>query len=172
MFSVDSELDAEESPTKDATNTIEPTFTSNSRTETCLNHHLADGVTDSGVDSESTTTPSSPEDGVIKDASSDTAIKPDEHKVDSDVMETAEMLLSLSGSNNVTNNATSMNGSNNYYKTRCRGLKDEFIKSLRLQKKEKLKSAPSRKKVTGEENAGRNLFSIYIYIYIYIYIFY
>ena len=71
----------------------------------------------------------------------------------------------------MTNNTTAMNGSNNYYKTRCRGLKDEFIKSLRLQKKEKLKSAPSLQKVTGEENAGRNLISIYIlYIYIYIYI--
>jgi hypothetical protein len=68
-------------------------------------------------------------------------------------METAEMLLSLSGSNNMTNNATTINGSNNYYKTRCRGLKDEFIKSLRLQKKEKLKNAPSLQKVTGEENA-------------------
>ena len=134
-----------------------------------LNPHLVDGVVDSGVDSsESTTTPSSPEDGVNKEAS-DLKASDEAHKVDSDVMETAEMLLSLSGSNNLSSTCTSAkanakNRGNNDNKilTSCGiGLKDEFIKSLRLQKKETTKGLPVREANESEESKGkRNL--IYI----------
>ena len=166
IFSVDSEVDSEDSPTKDVTNSVNSTFTSTSAT-IGLNQHLADGVVDSGVDSESTTTPSSPEDTVPKEGT-DQSNKSDEHKVDSDVMETAEMLLSLSGSNILNTNKATMNGSNNEFKTASsRGLKDEFIKSLRLQKKEKFKVTTMQQKAEGDENEGRifhNVYSINLYL--------
>ena len=162
IFSVDSELDTEESPTKDEMVSMDSPFTSSSTSE--INHHLPDGVVDSGVDSsESTTTPSSPEDGISKEVS-DLRESDEAHKVDSDVMETAEMLLSLSGSNNLaatcaTTKTNSLNGSNNDNKipSSCRlGLKDEFIKSLRLKKKETIKGASTQEAIESEESKGRN----------------
>ena len=136
-------------------------FASASATE--ISHHLADGAVDSGVDSsESTTTPSSPEDAINKETSELKASE-DQHKVDSDVMETAEMLLSLSGSNNLsststTTKANAMNGSyidNKIATSSGIGLKDEFIKSLRLQKKETIKGLPVRGANESEESKGR-----------------
>ena len=169
-FLVESELSSEESPCKDVSNNIDSTLT-NHKSETSsgrnhLHHQLADAVVDSGVDSE--TTPSSPEDAIMiahKEASSNNATK---QKVDSDVMETAEMLLSLSGNNNSAK--TNIMGSNtaltggiaglNMSSIAGQGLKDEFIKSLRLQKKEKLKVTSLQQQPTDKENSkttGRNL---------------
>ena len=148
-----------------ASNAIVEKFTSKSTT-TCLNNIADNGVNvDSGVDSESTTTtPSSPEEGMAKDHAVDTKLSSEDenNRVDSDVMETAEMLLSLSGSSNVmTTTATTMNGSNNEYKTSSsyRGLKDDFIKSLRLQKKEKStkKVATSQQNGDGQEKTGKHV---------------
>ena len=168
-FLVDSELSSEESPCKDVSNNIDSTLT-NHKSETSsgrnhLHHQLADAVVDSGVDSE--TTPSSPEDAIMithKETSSNDATK---QKVDSDVMETAEMLLSLSGNNNsaktnLMGSNTALNGGIAGLKMSSitgQGLKDEFIKSLRLQKKEKLKVTPLQQQPTDKENgktAGRN----------------
>ena len=168
-FLVESELSSEESPCKDVSNNIH-SFLTNHKSETSsgrnhLHHQLADAVVDSGVDSE--TTPSSPEDAIMithKEASSNDATK---QKVDSDVMETAEMLLSLSGNNNsaktnLMGSNTALNGGIAGLKMSSitgQGLKDEFIKSLRLQKKEKLKVTPLQQQPTDKENgktAGRN----------------
>ena len=169
-FLVESELSSEESPCKDVSNNIDSTLT-NHKSETSsgrnlLHHQLADAVVDSGVDSE--TTPSSPEDAIMiahKEASSNNATK---QKVDSDVMETAEMLLSLSGNNNsaktnIMGSNTALNGGIaglNMSSIAGQGLKDEFIKSLRLQKKEKLKVTSLQQQPTDKENSkttGRNL---------------
>ena len=154
-------MEADESPTKDEIISMDSPFTSTSTTE--INHHIADGVVDSGVDSsESTTTPPSPDDGVNKE-SSDMSTKASEEqpKVDSDVMETAEMLLSLSGSNNLPSKPTSMNGGIkiNDHKAGSSGrvgLKDEFIKSLSLQKKESIKDTPIRYANQPEGSKGRD----------------
>ena len=154
-------MEADESPTKDEIISVDSPFTSTSNTE--ISHHLADGVVDSGVDSsESTTTPSSPEDGVNKEPS-DMSMKTSENqpKVDSDVMETAEMLLSLSGSNNLSSKATSLTGGRpiHDHKTASSGrmgLKEEFIKSLRLQKKESIKDTLTRETDQAEEKTGRD----------------
>ena len=162
-------MSSEESPCKDVSNNIDSTLT-NHKSETSsgrnhLHHQLADAVVDSGVDSE--TTPSSPEDAIMithKETSSNDATK---QKVDSDVMETAEMLLSLSGNNNsaktnLMGSNTALNGGIAGLKMSSitgQGLKDEFIKSLRLQKKEKLKVTPLQQQPTDTENgktAGRN----------------
>ena len=100
-----------------------------------------------------------------KEASSNNATK---QKVDSDVMETAEMLLSLSGNNNsaktnIMGSNTALNGGIaglNMSSIAGQGLKDEFIKSLRLQKKEKLKVTLLQQQPTDKENSkttGRNL---------------
>ena len=151
----------DESPTKDEIISMESPFAPASATE--ISHHLADGVVDSGVDSsESTTTPSSPEDAINKEASELKASE-EQHKVDSDVMETAEMLLSLSGSNNLSStcttanaNATNVSNNDNKISTSCGiGLKDEFIKSLRLQKKETTKGLPVREATESEESKGK-----------------
>ena len=176
-FLVESELSSEESPCKDVSNNIDLTLT-NHKSETSsgrnhLHHQLADAVVDSGVDSE--TTPSSPEDAIMithKEASSNDATK---QKVDSDVMETAEMLLSLSGNNNsaktnLMGSNTALNGGIAGLKMSSitgQGLKDEFIKSLRLQKKEKLKVTPLQQQPTDKENgktAGRN-FKIHKFLF-------
>ena len=113
-------------------------------------------MADSGVDSESTTTPSSPEDVVTKEGSQEPT-KAEENRVDSDVMETAEMLLSLSGSKtNLT--STTMNGSNHESKTSFnRGLKDDFIKSLRLQKKAKSKISSCQQREEENGCTGRKI---------------
>ena len=99
-----------------------------------------------------------------KEASSNGATK---QKVDSDVMETAEMLLSLSGNNNsaktnIMESNTALNGGIAGLRMSSvtgQGLKDEFIKSLRLQKKEKLKVTQFKQQTMDKENgktAGRN----------------
>lgn len=158
---VDSELETE-LPTlsQNANNAIVENYTSNSTT-TCLSNIADNGVNvDSGVDSESTTTtPSSPEEGMAKDHVAESKLPPEDenNRVDSDVMETAEMLLSLSGSSNaVTTTAMRMNGSNNEYKASSSylGLKDDFIRSLRLQKKEKATKNIDNSQHNG--NCGKN----------------
>ena len=144
-------------------NAIVENYTSNSTTK-CLSNIADNGVNvDSGVDSESTTTtPSSPEEGMAKDNTADTKLSPEDEntRVDSDVMETAEMLLSLSGSSNVvTTIAMRMNGSNNEYKASSSylGLKDDFIRSLRLQKKVKTTKNTANSQQNGDcgENTGK-----------------
>ena len=152
FLAVESELETEicSSQIPDASNNIVDNLTSKSTTTAKM---IADGsgaVEDSGVDSESTNAPSSPEENA---SSKDTKSNDGDEScrqgggVDSDVMETAEMLLSLSGNSNNVAIGTSMattTKSSSMSEEQCSkssssyddGLKDDFVKSLRLQKKD------------------------------------
>ena len=144
IFSFDLELDVDETTRKDEIKPNESTFI-------ILNNQSEDGKVDRVADSDSTATSSNVGGRFSNLYSSDTAIKPDEQNFDSEVTETAKILLSLHGSSKMMENKTSMNGSNNEHMARCRGLPDDGTKNLQLRKKNNSNGKPSLRSVGGTE---------------------